>query len=86
MKRTGWVRRTQDRPAPAAGPALPQSSPITQVRVVPFVPARCPGCGEVAEVRDYGTRTQSEWIDRYHQCRRCSTKFVSREVLTHPST
>lgn len=81
-RREGWVRGADRRrvlppesPAPDSG-----TSPITQVPIVPYVPARCPGCGEVAEVRDYGKHATPRHVDRYHQCRKCATKFVSREL------
>lgn len=80
-RREGWVRGSaRRRPLPPAPPE-PSTSPITNVPVVPFVPARCPACTEVSKVRDYGTHSVQTHIDRYHQCRHCGTKFISRELL-----
>lgn len=84
-RRDGWVRGLDRRrvvpPQVDAAPAEEPATPITRAPIVPYVPARCPSCGEVAEVRDYGTRTMPTHVDRYHQCRQCGTKFVSRELL-----
>lgn len=45
------------------------------IAAVPFVPWRCPKCG------DYKPRTYSQrGRVRYHQCQQCSLRFRSIEV------
>lgn len=81
-RQPSWIRM---RPKEAASPepvleSVP-TSPISQVPIVIYVPPRCHSCGE-PELRNYGTHRTPEWIDRYHLCRRCGRKFISRELLT----
>jgi len=45
------------------------------VKIVPFVPVRCPGCGQGKP-----TTTGRKGQKRYHTCQGCGVKFASWEL------
>lgn len=80
-----WLSRVPRRerraaPPPAAGEQAP-SPGEDGVPVVPYVPIRCPRCGERKPTTD-GVHDVRDGRTRYHLCKGCDLKFRSVEIET----
>lgn len=77
-----YVNRTEDGEPPRRRSPIPHAEDA--VAIVPFVPWRCPSCGD-SKPRHYG----QEGRVRYHECRECGLRYRSIELppseIEHPA-
>lgn len=82
-RRRRWLGRVQrprrEDPASPIPDELPEPNEREKgvVPVVPFLPVRCPRCGELKPIT-VGRHPQGK--RRYHVCSACGLKFMSHEI------